>query len=263
MSGSTARLASGSVVPNGQWHHLVGVCDQIGGSVTLYVDGISNATGTVSGGSGIKASTNAVAIGSRQSGTTTYNNQFVGSIEEVALYNYALTPAQVQAHYIAASNRPPVFVVDPMTTADANAGVNYAAGISTNATDPNGDAITFSKLSGPSWLTVSSSGTLSGTPLSPDAGTNSFVIRAMDTGSLSSTATLNINVIAAPPIVAGVTFDGTNVLLNWSGGIAPYQVQMNTNLSEGNWDDVSGLINSNTLFIEPTNPAAFFRIQGQ
>jgi hypothetical protein len=85
----------------------------------------------------------------------------------------------------------------------------------------------------------------------------------MDTGALSSTATLNVAVIPPPPIMAAVTFDGTNVVLNWSGGIAPYQVQMNTNMAENVWNDISGMINSNMLFIEPSNPAAFFRIQGQ
>jgi hypothetical protein len=52
-------------------------------------------------------------------------------------------------------------------------------------------------------------------------------------------------------------------LLNWSGGIVPYQAQISTNLAGANWVNVGGLISSNTLIIVPTNPAAFYRIVGQ
>jgi hypothetical protein len=41
-----------------------------------------------------------------------------------------------------------------------------------------GDVLTYSKTSGPNWLTVAADGTLSGIPSSSDAGTNQFVITA-------------------------------------------------------------------------------------
>src|SRR5207247_1792700 len=101
------------------------------------------------------------------------------------------------------------------------------------------------------------------TPLSPDAGTNSFVVSVTDTGSLSNTATLNINVLAAQTLVSSITNNATNFILNWTGGIAPFQVQMATNLVEPNWLVVGDSISSNTFIIAPTNSAEFYRIMGQ
>ena len=106
---ATAHNAAGSVGPNGNWHHLVGVCDQINGFIVLYVDGVSNATAAISGG--VPVATSALSIGSRQSAVsptgiyTNYDLNFVGSIDEVAVYNYPLTPAQVQNHYNIGTNQ--------------------------------------------------------------------------------------------------------------------------------------------------------------
>src|SRR5262249_26562245 len=138
-------------------------------------------------------------FGSRQSGTGAYDAQFVGNMEEVAIYNYALTPARILAHFNAVTNRPPVFLANPFTEPAVNAGQAYSANISTNATDPNGDAITFSKLTGPAWLLVAGNGALSGTPTDADAGTDTFTVRASDPFGLFSSATMNISVIPAPP----------------------------------------------------------------
>ena len=54
--------------------------------------------------------------------------------------------------------------------------------------------MTFSKVSGPAWLTVAADGTLSGTPENDDVGVNAFTVQVDATGG-SDTATLNITVI--------------------------------------------------------------------
>lgn len=193
-----AHLANGTVTPNNQWHHVVGVCNQPNGFVALYVDGVSNASGTISAGSGILASTNFVSVGSRQADTTTYNNQFIGTMEDAAIYNYALSPSQVLAHYSAASNRPPVFVLNPFTKPAANAGIYYSTSIATNASDPNGDTVTYAKISGPAWLNVATSGLIYGTPANTDANTNTFAVSARDAAGLSDTASLLLYVNGRP-----------------------------------------------------------------
>ena len=109
---------SGTVSPQDlRWHHLVGVCDEAHSNVVLYVDGMQNAIDKgFSSGLGILAPTTPLSIGARRQNTTTdYNFQFLGTIDEVAFYNAALTPAQVLAHYYAA-NPPPVFTVQPTNT---------------------------------------------------------------------------------------------------------------------------------------------------
>lgn len=65
---------------------------------------------------------------------------------------------------------------------DQNAPVNTSFSYDTNATDPDGDSITYSETSGPTWLNINSTnGVLSGTPSETDLGSNTSVtIKATD-----------------------------------------------------------------------------------
>jgi hypothetical protein len=263
-AGGNAHLATSTVVPNNQWHHLVGVCDEINGHVYLYVDGTNAAQTAIGTNNGILSSAFPASIGSRQSGAgTAYDNQFVGYMEEVAIYRYALSSNQMLSHYAAATNRPPAFLSNPLTLASGNAGQLYSATLATNAMDPNGDTITFAKVSGPAWLNVAANGSLGGTPFSSNVGTNVFVVSATDPGGLSSTATMNLTVMAAPPIIVSTVLQGNGMMLNWAGGIAPYQVQMTTDLISSAWQNLDAPINVNNLLVPLTNGTAFYRVSGQ
>lgn len=83
------------------WHHLVGVCDESNGLVSLYIDGLLVGTNTIAPGSGILASTRSMLIGARPSNSTTNANdaQFAGWIQDVAVFNYALSATQEVAHF--------------------------------------------------------------------------------------------------------------------------------------------------------------------
>jgi len=258
-----AYLANGTVGPNGTWRHVVGVCNQPSGAVLLYVDGVLNATNTIVVGSGLLSTANAMTIGSRQSGTTTYNNQFVGSIDEVAVYNYALTPNQIANHFAGRTNMAPVFAANPFPRSAATAGQPYAGTLVGTATDPNGDAVTFAKVNGPAWLSVASNGSLSGTAVSADAGPNSFVVKAIDPSGIFANATMNLSVLAAAPINLGLTWQNSDLRLSWSGGIAPYQVQVATNLESPIWQNVGSPTNVTSLLFTPSNEAAYYRVFGQ
>jgi hypothetical protein len=109
-----AILANGTNAPNdGLWHHVVGVCDEANGQLYLYVDGQQTASASIPVNSGILNSTNSMSIGSRQSGFgTPYDLQFMGNIDEVAVYNYALSSTQVLTHYVSAGV-PPIIVQQP------------------------------------------------------------------------------------------------------------------------------------------------------
>ena len=72
-----------------QWHHIVGVKD--GGTLNLYVDGIRVATGTDTTTLNTSNS-NPLYLGSL--GNT--NPRFRGQIDDLRIYNYALTPQQVK-----------------------------------------------------------------------------------------------------------------------------------------------------------------------
>ena len=157
----------------------------------------------------------------------------------------------------------PVFDTDPVVMPGIMAGQAFSGTLALSAVDLNGAPLTFAKVSGPDWLNVAADGALSGTPLSADEGTNSFVVSATDPGSLSGTATALINVSPAPPIIPSLFFQGSSLLLNWTGGIAPYQVQVSTNLSDPLWKNAGGSTNGNSLTLRPGSGAMFYRIVGQ
>ena len=102
------REASGAVYavnstfqPDGQWHYLVGVCNEAAGYMALYIDGVQVGQTALTPGNGIFASPQSIKIGSRPVGSNPAANtlQFAGNMDDVAVYNYALSSAQVQAHY--------------------------------------------------------------------------------------------------------------------------------------------------------------------
>ena len=161
-------------------------------------------------------------------------------------------------------NGVPSFALNPFATPDATVGESYSATISTNAIAPNpGDTLTYALVSGPAWLTVGSDGTLSGTPLSSDAGTNSFEVSVTDPDGLSATAALNITVNSVAPFVSTFSAQPGSLLLSWAGGNGPYQVQWTTNLVNPVWQNLGGTITSNSLSVNPTNGAMYYRIIGQ
>jgi hypothetical protein len=120
-SGATHN-ANSKIQPNGSWHHLVGVCDEANSNVTLYVDGAVAVTTAISPGSGILSSTRLMLIGSRPGSATTNDNfQFVGNVNDVAVYNYAFSASQVAADYFSAGIAP-FFTQEPTNSVTAFVG---------------------------------------------------------------------------------------------------------------------------------------------
>ena len=87
----------------------------------------------------------------------------------------------------------PTFTVDPINEIDATEDAAYSSSIADDASDPESDPMTFSKVSGPAWLSVAADGTLSGTPDDSNVGSNVFIVQVDATGG-SDTATLTIQV---------------------------------------------------------------------
>jgi len=152
-------------------------------------------------------------------------------------------------------NDPPVWsstsIGEPNVTENQPYTSFSIAGYASDPDTPYGDTITFSKVSGPSWLTVGSDGTLSGTPVASDVGTNTFTVRVTDAAGAHADATLAIAVLpyqmrasysfegntndslgnypitvtggisyATGRIGQGVVFDGTSGYLTLPAGIA-------------------------------------------
>ena len=91
-------------------------------------------------------------------------------------------------------NNPPSFNSNPIIEINATEGQSYSSTLSDDATDPDFDTLSFSKVSGPAWLVVSSNGDLSGTPGAGDLGLNSFTVEVDDGNGGTDQATLEITV---------------------------------------------------------------------
>jgi len=157
----------------------------------------------------------------------------------------------------------PTIVSSPFSGPPVNAGQLYSATLATNVSDSNfGDQLTFSKVTGPSWLNIAGNGVLSGMPLSANAGTNFFVVSVTDLTGLSTNMTLLINVTAIP-IQVIITKQGGNITLGWSGGIPPYQVLTSTNLNNPTWQNWGSPVNATNLMLSPSNSGMFYQIKGQ
>jgi hypothetical protein len=111
---------------------------------------------------------------------------------------------------VANTNDAPTFAADPIVLA-ATEDTAFSGQLS--ASDPDTtDSLVFSKLSGPAWLTVSSTGGLSGTPINEHVGLNAFTVQVTD-GSVNVSATLNLT-------VADINHDvnGNGMLDDWEIG---------------------------------------------
>lgn len=115
--------ASNSVPLDNNWHHLVGVCDQANGSVYLYIDGRLASHASIPTGTGIYQTPTPMSIGAAASdaGNTDFNYQLYGYVDDVAVYNYAMTASQVAAQYVS-SGVPPFFTQPPPATVLTNGG---------------------------------------------------------------------------------------------------------------------------------------------
>ncbi|MHB8521780.1 MAG: hypothetical protein ACYDH9_13605 [Limisphaerales bacterium] len=66
-----------------------------------------------------------------------------------------------------------------------------------------------------------------------------------------------------PPIkLTSIALTATNVTLDWTNGVSPFQVQTTTNLAAAAWQTVVLVTNQNTASVAVSGKAGFFRIQG-
>jgi acid phosphatase type 7 len=124
---SVADVASSTIAikDTSQWHHVAATKD--GTSVHLYIDG-TDVTGPVANQTMVD-NTQPLVIG--QSSSASY---LAGLIDEVALYNVALTPAQITSHYNAAikpSGDPVIAAAGDIACETDDP--NYNAGVGTTA----------------------------------------------------------------------------------------------------------------------------------
>jgi hypothetical protein len=115
-----------SAVTDGQWHFVVATGTS--NSISLYVDGVVQATATVDKSAGYGAGLHPFKIGGSLWATT--GNDFVGSLDEVALFYRALSASEVAMLYsvgVYGTGTPPQIVQDPQpVTVYAGGSANFS-----------------------------------------------------------------------------------------------------------------------------------------
>jgi|GEM_PF-2442459 len=210
------NLVGATSINDGQWHHVAGGRDGAGGGF-LYVDGVLN--GSVSGTT-VRNLSAGIDVGI---GADTRDNirHFRGSIDDVRIYNRLLSQPEVAT----VRNKAPIFTADPIAGAAATEDAAYSGSLSGTATDPDAsETLTYSKVSGPAWLSVAANGALTGTPANGNVGANVFTVRVTDSLGATDDATLNItvnNVNDAPVFTANpITGAGATEDAAYSSSIA-------------------------------------------
>ncbi len=126
---------------------------------------------------------------------------------------------------VANVNDAPFFTVETLAAGPATEDVPFTASLAGNATDIDpADSFSFSKVSGPGWLTVGPDGSLGGTPGNSDVGSNVFTVRVTDLAGDFSQTTLSITVanVNDPPLFPPGPLSGTAATEDaaYSGSIA-------------------------------------------
>ncbi len=129
--------AQSTVSPDGSWQHVVGVCDGPNNQWLLYVNGQQSGSGTIP--TTMHDTTHEVTLAARQSATGggPYDFGWNGLLDEVAVYDHALTADQVLAHYSAryGSSTPPLVRSAPVSVTNY-AGLSATFSVVAEGTDP-------------------------------------------------------------------------------------------------------------------------------
>jgi hypothetical protein len=204
----TAVNGAGTLDAN--WHHIVGVCNITIASLFLYVDGTlvsSNngfpTTGVGTNTIGIENIILPVTIGSAgTTATSGFNKNWQGEINDVAIYEYALTANQVSNHFVSAGI-PPVIVVQPVST-NINPGSSATASVVVEGAGLLSyqwiDANTSSPLPGQTNATLS---------LSNVTNSDSYYVKVTNNYGSAISGSASINAVYAPQITQDIAPSST------------------------------------------------------
>lgn len=98
-TGSWSNITSSTMVNDGQWHHIAVTHNQSTNVATIYIDGVSNVSGTLTYGGG--GGTSKVAydlIGASNQNSIGTQDYFQGDIDELQIWNYALSENEIRGY---------------------------------------------------------------------------------------------------------------------------------------------------------------------
>jgi uncharacterized repeat protein (TIGR01451 family) len=210
---STDMLASSTAPTTGVWHHFAYVYDSVGTAQALYLDGAQINAATTS--KVIAYDTNPLLIGA-QSDNSTLNSFFSGGIDELTIYNRALTPTEIQTVFGAGTfGKCYIAATAPTITGFAPGSGNTGSSVVISGTDFT--AVSAVKFNGTSaTFTGDSSSQITATvPVSATTGTISVIAGG---GTATSAAPFTVFTTAHWINSSGGNW---NTALNWSTGTVP------------------------------------------
>lgn len=88
---------SDSAPPLNEWIHIACVYDNVNNTKRIYINGVEDAMVTTDPNTTIGPTTHNTYIGARaNAGNTAQETRFTGMLDEVRIYNKALTPGEVE-----------------------------------------------------------------------------------------------------------------------------------------------------------------------
>jgi hypothetical protein len=258
-SSATWGYMSGLVVPQNQWSLVALVVTPA--RATLY---LCNTNGQLSATNVIAHSAEAFSgntlIGN-DSSSGTGARTFGGLMDEVAVFNYALTLAQVQQLYTSGLTPPPLAPAS-LTAAGANAQVALSWTPSVGATNYN---LRRSTTSGGSYSALGSTLATNYTDLTVTNGTPYYyLVSAVSAAGESGNSAEASATPHAPPALS-VGLGGSQPLLSWPGWATGYATYRASNLAAPiQWRLLTNTAASNNGMFNLTLPASgdkqFFRL---
>ncbi len=206
-TGGTAVQITPPIAPNGRWQHLVATLDATASSMAFYINGQLVGTGITTS---VLPTNHVVSVGCREASTVSgYTLPFQGLIDDVRIYNRALTSNQVQQLYASAPVLPPTIYTQPQSaTRYAHDGVTFS--VVADGTDPL--SYQWKKAAASIPNATNTSLVLANLGLG-DAG--SYSVQVTDANSSIQSSNALLSVLAVPPpditnlLVAYWAFDET------------------------------------------------------
>ena len=246
--------ASITQVITGLFYHVVGTYD--GSVMRLYVNGVLESTNVAN--FPLDYGTRPVFIGT--SGESSYDGKLSGLVDEVSIYNRALSAGEIAAIYAAGSSGKCTAMPEILTQPQNQLG--YYGGTATFTVSARGDApLTYQWRNGNNPIGSATTNTmLTLTNLQSTNAGNYTVIVSNSFGSVTSSPPANLSVNLAGVSIAlypGVTIDGVIGLT--------YGIQSTTNLANTNsWIGRTNLTLSVTPLIwsdyQPAPSQTFYRV---
>jgi hypothetical protein len=201
--GPNTIISGTTTISDNAWHHIVAVRDGEAGLNLLYVDGVEEARVSKSYIYSFKADNPlAVTLGYLKV-TSGDELHFTGAIDELAIFNRAVGPDEIETFYnngfpsghCKGSDNPPYFTSTPVKTVNEDANYAYTAVVND---DDAADVLVMSVVSKPAWLNFNwtagqKSASLTGVPLNNHVGSNDVVLRVSD-GTMSRDQIFRIEV---------------------------------------------------------------------